>query len=261
MRHRELSSVLAGACVAVLLSVVLLVIPSGEAGDFRASSHKDISCTTCHSIVADVDGAAFPVPDFSLRCRGCHTRMEEVDKRTGLTFHTRNPRPCVECHSFHKPEALLAGDRLFVMSYSSQSRLTGCYACHGQSENTSNLSPGHLAAARIFHTDYKLVSGFSPSELCLVCHAENASIPADVLPEGSSAPKFSDHSNHPVGVPVMLGGGSGQARIRTEIDVRLRLFTGRIECQTCHSLSTPNRGHLVSFKTKADLCLGCHQIG
>ncbi len=261
MRHHGLRSIFAGVCLATTIGVILLVIPSGEAVDFHVTDHKDITCTTCHTVVADLESTENAAPNFDLRCRTCHSNMARVDKETGLTFHTRNLRPCAECHSFHKPEALLAGDRLFAMNYSNQSRLTGCYACHGESENTTALSPGHRAAAKVFHSDYKLVSGLGPSELCLVCHSEDASIPPDILPQGALVPRFSDHANHPVGVQVVMGSGSGENRIRPQIDTRLRLFSGRIECQTCHSLSTTNPGHLVAFKSKADLCLGCHQIG
>jgi predicted CXXCH cytochrome family protein len=261
MQGHPLRSILAGACLAIPLGVLLLVIPSGEAGDFHASSHKDITCTTCHTVVANVGDESIPIPNFDMRCRGCHTQLAEIDNRSGLTFHTRDSKPCLECHSFHRPDAVLANDKLFTMNYSSQSRLAGCYACHGQGENTANLSPGHRAAAGIFHTDYKLVSGFSPSDLCLVCHSENSTIPPDLLPKGTFVPTFTNHSNHPVGVPLVLGSGTDQSRIRSQLDSRLRLFSGRIECQTCHLLSTANPGRLVPFQSKADLCLGCHQLG
>jgi predicted CXXCH cytochrome family protein len=54
--------------------------------------------------------------------------------------------------------------------------------------------------------------------------------------------------------------GSQSKGLRWKLDPRIRLFDGRIECQTCHLLGAGTDDLLVEFERKYDLCLGCHEF-
>jgi hypothetical protein len=122
------------------------------------------------------------------------------------------------------------------------------------------LSEGHRAAAGLFHSDYKMLAGLSPSEACMICHSDQArsEIPA-TLPL-SSIPTFERHGTHPTGGEIVLGRQLANSRIRTSLDPDIQLFGGRIECQTCHSLSSGTQFHLIAGTDSTSLCHKCHEM-
>ena len=63
-----------------------------------------------------------------------------------------------------------------------------------------------------------------------------------------------------MGVPVDLGAGDHMVSIRRELDPRIRLFDGDMECQTCHQLATRTRYALAAVESPKALCLGCHEF-
>jgi predicted CXXCH cytochrome family protein len=43
-----------------------------------------------------------------------------------------------------------------------------------------------------------------------------------------------------------------------EIDSHLVLYNNRIECQTCHSLTSNKNNLIAGFSDSSELCTGCH---
>jgi predicted CXXCH cytochrome family protein len=246
---------------ALLLTAAFLPrIEPGNAGESPVASHFNIDCASCHAQVADVTGDGLGMPSYDAKCRNCHTNLNQVDQTSALSFHQNPSRPCSNCHSFHNPEEIVAGKRPFLIRFEQKSRFNQCRACHGAGENLSALSEGHLVAAKLFHSDFRIVGHLTPSQACLACHSERSTTSAELSSAMAVTPRFADHASHPVGVQVVPGSGRDGNRIRMQLDSRLQLFGGRMECQTCHSLSSSLPNHLAGFKDRDDLCRGCHQL-
>ncbi|MEW6050985.1 MAG: hypothetical protein AB1644_07995 [Candidatus Zixiibacteriota bacterium] len=245
--------------IGLLLTAVFLPrVHQGNAGESSVASHLNIDCSRCHAVVASVGDGNAAMPDFDTQCRSCHTNLVRIDQSNSLSFHQNSSRPCRECHSFHEPMGITVGDRQFLMRFEQRNRLSQCRACHGLDQQLASLSEGHQAAARLYHTDYRIVGALTPSQTCLVCHSEQSISTPELSAAMSKAPRFSEHGSHPVGVRVVPSGGRDGRRLLKQLDPRVQLFDNRMECQTCHSLSSPLPHHLAGFKDKDDLCRACH---
>jgi len=239
--------------------LVLAEFHAGESEERFANFHSDIACSECHLQVAST--AVGTLPDFNARCRDCHGENGPTAIGPRLSFHSTADGQCTKCHSFHEVERITAGPTEFLFSFESRRQRQQCLACHGGRENLSRLSPGHREAARIFHSDYRYAGHLTVSETCMACHDENGSrLISGQLALNTPAPRFELHGSHPVGIEVKAGRGRPGNRIRAAVDSRLTLVRNRIECITCHSLSSETSFHLVGFDTPNDLCRGCHEV-
>jgi hypothetical protein len=126
----------------------------------------------------------------------------------------------------------------------------------------TGLSEGHRRAAAIFHRDYRYLNGISVSEACLLCHGTGRAARGELtsLAEGARVPTFDPHGSHPTGIDVRPGRRKAGSRILRNIDPKLELVGGRIECITCHSLTAQTPYRLVEFETRENLCRSCHGI-
>lgn len=186
--------------------------------------------------------------------------MQAAPDELALSFHGAKDADCVRCHSFHETSRISLNSVELRFDFSNQVRSAQCFSCHGEGTRTVGLSSGHQAAAELYHSDQ--FGGLTASQSCLVCHSESAEALTGLLGKAvTRAPRFSEHGTHPVGVPVKTGAGRPGNKIRGEIDGRIRIFNGNIECQSCHNLTARTRGRLVAFEESSDLCLGCHQPG
>lgn len=246
------------AVLALLFTVASFYIHVGQAGESQHKNHDSVECSYCHVPVADIVGDEPLVIDLNRNCRTCHA-PEKADQTSGLTFHSSS-KPCSACHSFHAPDQIHAAERTFRYRFdrNSQQR-TQCFSCHGDGENLALLSDGHKRAAAVYHSDYTKLTSASPSQSCMLCHSETSSLNAEFT-EGLMIPKFTEHGDHPMGVKVVAGRGEPGNRMRFIIDSRLRLFDGKVECQTCHSLSATTKDRLVPFTSTTELCNGCHLL-
>ncbi len=244
---------LPAAFLAALLPVV------AAAGPIR--SHQDISCTVCHPVTSTSSGGAAPGFKAQASCVGCHESIGSGSVGRTLGFHDGTGRECRACHKFHSPSAISAGDNRFSVQVERKTVEYVCSSCHDTESRPSELSEGHRQAAEIFHSEGWMQSSLSPSGICLSCHAEGGSRSetfSTAYMTGSY--QFDEHSSHPVGVTVVAGSGEPGNRIRADVDPRLKLFDGRIECQTCHDLTGRAPQLLADFADRTELCLGCHAL-
>jgi hypothetical protein len=93
--------------------------------------------------------------------------------------------------------------------------------------------------------------------VCLRCHDNSSSSTWKAATDGQLS--FNTHASHPYGIRVIPGKGNSSNWIAHEIDSRLPMFEGKMECQTCHLLTADNEDLMVPFETKYDLCRGCHK--
>ncbi|PWB75579.1 hypothetical protein C3F09_02100 [candidate division GN15 bacterium] len=240
----------------VLVGFVLLVHLS-RAKDQPSRPHEAAECSICHVAVADIDGADMAFIDASTRCRSCHLRLDEL-RNPKLTFHADTSRRCLDCHTFHSPDEVTVGDRTFHAEAQRTAQRALCSSCHGEGEDVRMLSEGHRAAAGLYHSDYRILVGLSPSEACLICHSEQSRSEMVASLTTAPVPTFSRHGNHPTGISMSLGRQLAHSRMKSSPDSDIRLFNGRIECQTCHSLSSSAQFHLISGTDSNTLCRKCH---
>jgi predicted CXXCH cytochrome family protein len=247
------------AVIMLLLLAAAASVRRSQAGDELSNAHAQSDCMLCHPVVADIAGDNTIAVNPAHQCKGCHPKVGlEVDPL--LTFHKQPDRNCLDCHSFHHPDEVTAGGRTFVIKTDSPAQQALCSSCHGQNENTSSLSPGHLIAAKLIHSDYKILAGLTPSQACLLCHSEAANVANIEGLDLNTVPRFNSHSSHPLGVTVTPEHGTGSHKIRRQIASELRLYNSRIECQTCHSLSAQSPFKLATGDDRTALCIGCHQM-
>jgi predicted CXXCH cytochrome family protein len=238
----------------VLLVLILASPPSSLLADAQ-ETHGALPCSRCHT---SEDGLAVSA---SSSCRSCHTVQTASSERVLQAFHAPG-RACTDCHLFHHPDTVLAGEDRF--HFKSGRDLEECSACHVPGKSLATASDGHVAASRYYHSDHGDSEFDSPSDVCLSCHSQSRS-PGQAftrtLATMASAPRFHEEASHPYGIEVPLGSGTIRTGIRNALDERIRLFQGRIECATCHDLTESADDRLVRFASKYDLCLGCHRNG
>lgn len=246
------------AVLSGFVSILLISANMAGGGSGLALTHDQAACPTCHSLRADVVPPSEPRADFDRQCRKCHSEALSDSVADSCGFHADRERPCLDCHSFHDPAMISAGGQSFRLEYHNVLLRFQCESCHNQKGNLAKLADGHRQAATLYHSDLPLLISMSPSDRCMICHSkQSAPLP---IPESDIAPpRFSEHASHPYGIAVRLGKGSSGGRIRPEIDPQIVLYDGRIECQTCHCLTTGNTQLLLSAEqAPTSVCLGCH---
>lgn len=234
--------------------LLALALPLAAAAAEAPPGHGSLDCTACHQADA---GSGMGVTGADRRCLSCHdaTRPATV---AAAAFHAGTEARCTDCHSFHHPDQLQAGGERFDHVFGDPAVTRHCAGCHGGANGATGVSEGHRAATALYHGRPQTLSALSPSEACLLCHGRNESDPR-LLAEAAAAPRFQEHASHPYGAPVVPGRASGGFRIRGDVDPRLPLIDGRMECATCHDLTDDAPDRLVRFETPMQMCLGCHQ--
>jgi len=222
----------------------------------QSEAHQNIDCRRCHRTgLSDGDINMTAVS----KCRLCH--LPSISTRdSGLGFHTgAKGRDCLGCHSFHETGLVKTPQGDLSLVSLKLLNADHCRACHTENGSLESLSKGHQAAARLYHEQAATLADLKPSQPCLNCHSSASANSWQAAP-GRDVLEFSEHATHPFSVVVNPGKGSYAHRIRADIDPRIPLFSGRIECQSCHSLTSDTKDRLVAFDSPKDLCLGCHQF-
>ena len=244
---------------AIAASLVLLAhFGPASAGSRGMAEHTETDCARCHSLLVQTGQTDPATLDHSDACRSCHDSPLNTTDTSVSAFHIDQDRPCADCHSFHNTEVLTASGTTFLFDFESNPAEFQCHACHTAGQPMGNLSRGHQLAASLYHSDSRYLQSLTPSQTCMVCHTSGSSTSAINI-EGLRAPRFSRHAAHPVSVKVLPGTGNATNRIRGQLDARLLLRDGLIECQTCHSLTVTTDKKLVEPEESNNLCLGCHQ--
>jgi predicted CXXCH cytochrome family protein len=242
--------------LAALIAIAIL-FHTGQTENKPNEHHSNIPCSKCHEVMAQLNYEGFSTARINSQCYSCHRIVEE--NMTGFRpgFHRDTKRSCLDCHSFHKSAQLTAGERQFNFDYSNSKLAALCGTCHDVDKEIANLTAGHREAAKLYHSDYQYLSYLSPSESCLLCHAAGAVIDRSVA-DIANPPRFNQHKGHPLGVPMVPVSGNGGYGVRNEIDSHLVLYNNRIECQTCHSLTSNKNNLIAGFSDSSELCTGCH---
>jgi len=248
---------LIASCTLMVAGILLIQGPVAAAP--APVAHNNAPCGSCH------EGGAAAVSHLAVKaaCVACH-RSAHQSGETGWSGETRpidylrRNDNCIQCHSFHDAAKVLTRAGAIDLRELADVDPGHCRACHGPRGDIATLSPAHLAAARLYHEDLASLRNLSLSDACLTCHSNNSSSPWQGTAPGRIL-AFNEHASHPFGMRVTPGSGDSSNWIAHEIDPRLPLFRGRMECQTCHLLTADNDDLMVPFPAKYDLCKGCHR--
>ncbi len=255
IKHRRLAGV-------ILAALVLLAASAGAADPGQATAHSGVDCRLCH--LRSASGASAGGNASTAACRSCHGAHPASTRALATWFHQvrgggADAPDCVRCHAFHAPDAVATPLGSLSLASLRTVDAAHCRSCHGPGHDLAQVSDAHREAARLYHEDAKRLAGLSPSEGCLGCHSGNK---ASFWRErgAETGPRFDEHASHPFGIAVRAGQTIPGSRLRADLDSRLPLPAGRLECQTCHLLTATTRDLLIPFDPPRDLCLGCHQF-
>lgn len=240
------------------LVIVILLPLVASAESETIPKHDQIRCPACHSFSASTGQDANPMEMMSRQCRDCHTAGFSSGSADSLGFHSGAQRPCLDCHSFHETGSIRAGAQTFQVDFTKELTVFQCRSCHNRSGDLKPLSEGHKQAAALYHSDLPLLTTLSPSGRCLICHS-NRSTTLDFPGPIGNPPRFADHANHPYGIPLGMAGNDPGSGSKPRTDSGLLLFEGRIECQTCHRLTSDNKDLLATTENEKPICDGCHK--
>lgn len=244
-----------------LLAAVACCLVLGLAGATSRShaapaEHEAAACSACHG----AGGESFRQSRAGIErtCLVCH----EVELRRGNpATHAEVSGNCLTCHAFHSEGNVSppAAEADFA-SLGPNAASDHCVGCHADGASLAKLSPGHLAAAALYHRDRRTLRGLTPSQACLLCHGETPS-PEWVQELDTEPIPLNRHASHPFGVAVSPGDRTEGMPVRSAVDSRIPLFSGRMECTSCHLVSAGRDDLLRPFPAQYDLCLGCHTRG
>lgn len=245
------------------LSFIILIMTAAGAGA-APGGHEEPDCRQCHMRGAGVAAAVGP---SAADCRACH-RDQFLGRDDRLGFHGPAARDrCLDCHSFHDPTTVQTSRGLLSLPDLAAVDPGHCRTCHDgaarkaaglDGRGESLLGEAHLAAATLYHENAATLAGLSPSEACLQCHGDESATTWQARTR--SVLSFPEHASHPSGVRVLAGQGPSAGRIRAEIDPDIPLYSGRMECQTCHDLTAGRPDLVRSEGPVSRLCLGCHDF-
>lgn len=245
-----------GLFAVVTLGMVLGSIGAVSPAAAAPAEHEAASCAACHGAASA--GIEVGNADIERACLVCH----EMELRRGdLAMHAEARGGCLACHEFHSDDgaAPVTADARFA-SHETNPASDHCAGCHADGGSLSNLSPGHRVAAALYHRDRGTLRALTPSEACLLCHGET---PSAAWIQGLDAEPIAlnRHASHPFGVVLSPGARTEGMPVRGTTDPRIPLFSGRMECTSCHLISAGEADLLRPFSAKYDLCLGCHMRG
>ncbi len=263
----------------ILLVITMIVITSWAVQVNTPHSFGN-KCFTCH--VGKKDPTILTrEPDFL--CLSCHPEQKTMSHPTGIVPERNLPDIfplyrgkllCITCHIAHKTfdkndtDHIQFDNNPYLLRFG-QTGKRFCYQCHGSGPDgfTINKSNSHalgFAKAHSLSHDISLKNILDDgSRECLSCHDGSLSTDAEVNASGVRW----EHSggigvSHPIGIEYNeISRRKHRAyHPASSIDRRIKLFDGKIGCQTCHTHYSEVPHLLVMDNKRSRLCLQCHNL-
>ena len=239
-------------------------------------------CYDCHVGLKNPD---ILTRDADILCLKCHPKQKKMTHPTGFfPAKTKNIPPgfplyngkmmCITCHIAHKTydetdvQHRKFDNNPYMLRYDKTGKIF-CYQCHyGDPDNfIVRKADSHalgLGRAHDLSHDVSLKDVLDDgSRECLSCHDGTLSQDASISFGGISW----EHSKgvgvaHPIGIDYkrVYSKKPMEYRHSSSIDSRVRLFDGKIGCQTCHNHYSKNPHLLVMKNKRSALCLQCHDL-
>lgn len=244
-------------CLILIGSMVLSVGSSAQSLSIGPLEHQNAPCTGCHPIIVSRDNNdAMSLPG-NRDCLSCHRGKAGFEKTGNLVFHGDPSRNCTDCHSFHQTNRLSAKGSAFIFDYQNNGLIEHCRSCHKVDATITGFEFTHRIAQDTYHRDFNTLADANLSEPCLNCHRDGLDSKKDDL-LSPAAPAIHSDLGHPQGDSPVFGPSAGGFSEKIPTDPKIKLFEGRIECQTCHDLTSDSDNLLSAADQPSDQCLSCH---
>jgi predicted CXXCH cytochrome family protein len=238
-----------------------LVRPEAEPNNLKDSVNRLCASPECHDFdpvlshplgVAVESGVPATMPldsNSRVTCLTCHSNSQTSDSSNyadlGLDRSLRRPSGmqfCAECH------LKMGGSR-------------------SQQSHWQFSARAHLGSAE---TQTQQMQEFEPlthqidteSRACLSCHDDiTVTIPSHNETIGRKRARWKRMSDHPIGMNYEhVAARQIRRYILPLADHRLRLFSGKVGCGSCHSPYSPLDKNLIMRNQKSALCRQCHDM-
>ena len=146
-----------------LLPVALILWTVGQA---MAGGHDQARCHRCHGGGAAVGSVTLDRE----ACTGCHVKAARGDGQAQALFHGDQSQSCVRCHRYHDADTVITPRGSLSLAALEGVDREHCRTCHQPQARRDRLSPGHEAAAALYHEHAADLAGLSPSAACRACH-------------------------------------------------------------------------------------------
>ncbi len=250
----------------------------------RSPMFEKTKCRTCHFL--DSGGRIVrgeltaPVP---ILCGECHDKISAEGY-----MHPTNVRPasvrvpadmplsdngeltCCTCHDVHSSYLTPYGTETYLLRRG-EIKENFCVICH---PDRRSLRAGHMGNLGRAHFTAKYMVSDASQEIdpmsrdCISCHdgsfATSVTIKVGTWTRGRGL-KRNEMGSHPIGVDYEIarighGRNSDLKPIET-VDRRIRFFSGKVGCGSCHNPYSKIEKHLVMSDRRSSLCLSCHALG
>jgi predicted CXXCH cytochrome family protein len=236
--------------------VRLAIFPTGDVGDSGVASAPstgwtDNRCGSCHRIDPLFSHPVGVAPTMAV--------PENLPLQQGQIT-------CVTCHDDRAvAHAAARATHSPLLRETTSNRKGFCAQCHDLSEHSRKgqhgtaLGKAHLAWAKKGNSLRASPGGFDEeTQTCLSCH--DGLVSSDVAMTQAAAGRVDLIPDHPIGASMSLGNlNDFHLRAPENLDARIRLFDGRVGCNSCHSPYSSHPKLLVMSNHKSQLCLSCHQ--
>ena len=267
------------ACACFFVVSILVVITFGK----RLDPHAFTRCDICHQVDASSMIMEHQMTAaITLLCENCHVAvlsdgyMHPVDVRPRSVIIPRDMRlssagdlTCATCHDVHSEYETAYGASSFFLRRG-ESGKAFCRICHAEA---SPRSSGHQMTLGEAHFRSRYIALSASQEIdalsknCITCHdgsfSSSASFMSGVWIHRNGLIR-NDRGSHPIGVNYeaarLARGRTSDLRPLSAVDRRIRFFSGKIGCGSCHDPYSGIEKGLVMSDHESRLCIACHMM-
>jgi predicted CXXCH cytochrome family protein len=251
----------------LLLDIVAVSLLNPDGRLKCAGSHNfEGQCLKCHLTEPKPGTKALFVKNIDILCEECHkTAGAEMSHPSGIKPSFPLPADmkldwagkmtCVTCHTVHG-----AGKYLLVGGVSGKAF---CIKCHQGSLLAQGKHGHEVAASSLHQPQYEIKNLNEPLDResidCLSCHDGTFS-KYQYVAIGSGLWNHTQGIGltHPIGVDYGQAQRKGRYRHSAALNKKIRLFSGKMGCGSCHSLYSSFPKKLIMSNNGSALCLECH---
>lgn len=261
----------------ITFSIILLIIVSYTVYSSLSNNNPHMfegQCENCHLGLKNTDMLVYEPERL---CTNCHKSQTNRSHPSDLYPKKNLPKifplfkgkmVCTSCHYAHPKFGQGKGKKdadtnPYFLRYEEAGKIF-CFQCHkgdfsggAKDSHALSMKKAHLAS-NIDSLDEIIDDN---SRDCLSCHDGTLSSSANVRTEGANF-EHSVGMSHPIGVSYenAYRKKPNEYRNINIIDNKIKLFDGKIGCETCHDHYSTEKHKLVINNYRSRLCLSCHDL-
>lgn len=235
----------------LIIAITLFSLAQGPIHNFKGM------CSSCHLTEGEKVFETIFINKIDFQCKRCHDNLG-LSHPTGMKPAMKMPEgfpldpggrvTCATCHKIHGKDPKLLN--------SGVSEKTFCYLCHREGLNhiigSADLE-AHSAKKYEIIDQNNLIDDISVR--CITCHDSTLGKEVNI---GMGVWQHGYGGSHPIGVDFMQSYLKGDLVHPSQLDKNIRLFNGKIGCNTCHNKYSKEPSQLAISNKGSALCLACH---